>query len=167
MNIEPKKSNINVRVSMSLKEQIVKRANELKKSESEYIIALIIRDLSSSDIIETDKPRLREFSKIIASEITNELFHKIEIESVKNKDRQDKLLAQSLYSYKELLYYLISILVRLKNVQKQSQESLINLENEIRKDLNGKVSRHVEIIASKSVDEILELINKTLPLLNN
>jgi predicted DNA-binding protein len=148
------------RMTPSMKEKLYVRAAELGKEPSVYLTELMEKDLAGYDLDESEKPRMKEFSKQVGMEIFNKITSLFDSAYLKTKNREEKLLALLILNYRQTLYQFQNIINRDELSNKLSAEQVKICEEKTRKNLNEIFDKYLEFVLINDSENIIEHLKK-------
>jgi hypothetical protein len=146
-----------------MKREIIDRAHSLKMEYGPYLKRLVERDLSGSDLDESEKPRFKEFSQRIGLEISRNINEQLEKMYVKQREREMRNLAgiASIYRIALRLLYIFGNRLRfIIDVLKISSSDLQKSEEESKKNYNNSFQIFFEDLLQQSPETLYENLRK-------
>lgn len=162
MNKERKSEYFHFRLTPVIKQRLMERSLQLGKEPSEYLLSLIQKDLSSDDINENEKPKMKEFAQLIATEILSNMEIKLkesQSEIIKKTEHQTSILY---WIYRLILYTFYNIGLRIKHTFKMQSEELKSIDDEASKNVNSSYDNFIKTASTENANLILEYLKKPI-----
>lgn len=162
MTKETKSDYFHLRMAPSMKEKLFKRAAELGKEPSVYITELMEKDIAGYDLTDSEKPRMKEFSRMVGREIADHITGHIDKAYMKSKSREERILALLYYQYRISLYQFYNLAMRVKASGQMSPSDLKSCEDESKKIVNSSFEKYLDLVLTKDADSLVEYLKNPL-----
>jgi hypothetical protein len=162
MKKETKSQHQYIRITPALKAKLYDRATELRTDPSAYITGLIEKDLSEYDLEESEKPRMRQFAKVIGQGIISLMTDHDNKSRSDAKEREEKILALLAYNLRISLFHFYNIASRVKVSNKMQKEDLVNCETEAKKLASASLEKYLETVIANDSEAIMEFLKNPL-----
>lgn len=162
MQKERKSEYFHFRLTPNMKQKIMERSLQLKKDPSEYLLSLIEKDLSSEDMNDTEKPRMKEFAQLIANEFFSNINSTLDKSIISLSKKSQHQTSIMLWMYRLILYSFYNIGQRAKIIGNLKSDDLKMIDEESSKNVNSSFNDILDFALSKDADTIIDYLKKPI-----
>ena len=162
MKKDPKNERITIRVTAEMKKAFIKRAGELNKNNlSEYLEYLFMNDIDKKNDDKSNN-ELNYYANKIIKELSENILNHFNAAYLKNKEREEKILAQLFYNHRYSLYYFYNLAIRLKTGLKLAGDEIKNIDEETKKIINKIFEKQFDYISNLNANELIEILKNEI-----